>query len=337
VAVENRRERIDRGVAARSRDIFAIAYPGELLYLILPRVLPVLIMLILPLVLPEYWVGVIILTCIFAILSLSWELMHSVGMMSLGQALFFGIGSYLAGVLNLFAGLPPILAVPIAALGGGLIGTILLFPVLRLRGIYFAMVTITLSAVIPRVIEATSFLGGTIGLSGLSYYPNIWVEVYVALAIVIALLFIFRRLMNSDYGLILRSIAENDRAVLRGGISVVWYKTQALYIGSSVAALAGAFTAFHTHAIGISSFALDFSIMPVAAACVGGSGSYAGAVIGSFLLVPLSEALRAFMGLRVAVYATIMVAFVVALPEGVFHLLQRLYDKSERVVSVEGK
>jgi branched-chain amino acid transport system permease protein len=337
VTTIHRRERIDRGLKARSDDIFAIAYREEALYLLLPRVMPVALLLLLPLFLPPYWVGVVTLACIFAILALSWDLMHSVGMISLGQALFFGIGSYFAGALNLYAGLPPVLAIPAATVAGGLLSTLILMPVLRLRGIYFAMVTVTLSGLVPRIIEATGFLGGTIGLSGLSHYPNMWVEVYTGLAVVIILLFGFRRLMSSDYGLILRGIAENDRAVLRGGISVVWYKTQALFIGSTVAAFAGAFTAFHTHAIGISSFAMDFSILPVAAVCVGGSGSFAGAVIGTFLLVPLSESLRAFVGLRVAVYAAIMVTFIIALPEGVFHFLQRRYHKQERTVGVDSK
>jgi branched-chain amino acid transport system permease protein len=107
-----RRERLDRGIKARCEDIFALSSYREILYLMFPRVLPVLALLILPLlqgVIGLYWEKVLMKTCIMALLALSWDLMASVGLISLGQALFFGAGAYIAGFLNYTFKLPPIL------------------------------------------------------------------------------------------------------------------------------------------------------------------------------------------------------------------------------------
>jgi len=82
-------------------------------------------------------------------------------------------------------------------------------------------------------------------------------------------------------------------------------------------------------------FALDYSILPIAAAIVGGAGTFAGPMFGAFLLVPLSEVLRGLGGLRIVFYGLFLVVFIVALPEGIFHYIQRKYHQFERWVEVE--
>jgi branched-chain amino acid transport system permease protein len=218
---------------------------------------------------------------------------------------------------------------------GGLLSTLLLLPVLRLRGIYFAMVTLIVPLMLVRMIEATKVFGGTDGLSGLSPLPSGLVESYGVLAAVLAALFGFRRLMDSDYGLVLKGIKDNDRSVMNAGINVYWYKAQALFLASSIGAFAGAYMTHIYMFVGMPVFALDYSILPIAAAIVGGPGSLAGATFGSFLLVPLSEALRGLGGLRIVFYGMYLVLFVVAIPEGIFHYIQRKYHQLERWVEVE--
>ena len=97
---QKRKERVDRGIKARSDDIFALNSYREMLYVAAPPLLPILALIILPLILPLYWKKVLISTAIFALLAMSWEFLVSVGMVSLGQALFFGAGAYGAGALG---------------------------------------------------------------------------------------------------------------------------------------------------------------------------------------------------------------------------------------------
>ena len=333
--MQKRRERIDRGINVRSGDVFALCSWREMLYLAGPRVLPVVAILLLPLALGIYWQKVLLSVAVFALLAISWDLLAQTGMISLGQALFFGMGAYVTGILNHYWGLPPLLTIPVAAVFGGLICTALLLPVLRLRGIYFSMVTLILPLMLVRLIEATRIFGGTEGLTGMTPLPSRWLEIYLIVGAMLAALFGFRRLLGTDYGLVLKGIRDNDRSVINAGINIYWYKTQALWIASTVGAFAGAFMTHVYMFVGMPVFALDYSILPIAAAVVGGPGSLAGATLGAFILVPLSEVLRGVGGLRIVFYGVFLVVFIVALPEGIFHYVQRKYNQFERWVEVD--
>lgn len=333
--MQRRKERIDRGIKVRTDDVFALCSVREMAYLLAPRALPVLGLLIFSFVVGPYWKKVLISVCSYALLALSWDFLISAGLISLGQALFFGVGAYIAGSLNHYLGWSPLFTIPAGTIGGGLICTILLLPVLRLRGIYFAMVTLVLPLMLVRLVEATRILGGTEGLTGLSPLPNIWVETYGIMGAIWIALFGFRRLISSDYGLVIRAISDSDQAVMSAGHNIYWYKAQVLFVASSVGAFTGAFQT-HVHMFaGMPVFALDYSILPIAAAVVGGIGTFAGSMVGAFILVPLSEILRALGALRIVFYGIFLVVFIVALPEGIFHFLSRKYHQFERWVDVE--
>ena len=306
-----------------------------MIYLAAPRLLPVVICLMLPLLLGAYWQKVLLSVAVVALLAISWDILAQTGMVSLGQALFFGVGAYCSGVMNHYWGLSPLLAIPVASFTGGLICTLLLLPVLRLRGIYFSMVTLIIPLILVRVVEATKIFGGTEGLSGMTPLPSKWVELYLIMAVLLAVLFSSRRMMDSDYGLVLKGINDNDRSVINAGINIYWFKAQSLFIAGTIGAFCGAFMTHVYMFVGMPVFALDYSILPIAAAVVGGPGTLAGATLGAFILVPMSEALRGFGGLRIVLYGAFLVIFIVALPEGIFHYIQRKYHQFERWVEVE--
>lgn len=338
MAVSYRKERIDRGIKARCEDIFAIASFGDIAYLVAPRALLVLLILVFPLlkdVVGMYWEKVFVITCVMSLLALSWDLLASVGLISLGQALFFGVGAYIAGFLSSALKWPPILTIPVATIAGAALCAILLLPVLRVRGVYFAIVTLTVPLLLLRVIEATKILGGTEGLSALAPIPNLWIQLYVPAVALLLCLFGFRRLINQDYGLVLQGIRDNDRAVMSGAINVSKFKTQAVFLAGLPAAFAGAFMTHFYQYVGMPAFSMDFSILPLTCAVLGGVGSFVGPVVGALILVPLSEFLRAFGTLRVVFYSAILILCVVGLPEGIFHYLERKYHQFERLAKMD--
>jgi branched-chain amino acid transport system permease protein len=331
-----RKERLDRGIKVRTDGIYAIMSWRELSYLTLPRMVLIVGMLILPLVMPSmYWQRVISIVCLYALLALSFDfLAHYVGLVSLGGAFFIGTGGYLAAILNTSFGLPPILTIPIATLLGAAVCTLLLLPCLPLRGVYFAIVTLMYPLVLARIIEALDVLGGTDGIMGVASFPNRWVEQYFMILMVLLFLFGIRRLVNQDIGLVFRAVMDNDQAVRASGMNIIYYKAIAVFIAASMGCLGGACLVHIYMWSGISQFALDFSIIPIAATVIGGGGTLVGPVLGCLILVPLSELLRDFGTLRIVFYSLILVAFIMFRSEGIMVYGQRKYHHFERWVKV---
>jgi branched-chain amino acid transport system permease protein len=308
----------------------------ELSYLALPRLVLIVGLLVIPLVMPSmYWQRVISIVCIYSLLALSFDfLAHYVGLVSLGGAFFVGTGGYIAAILNKSLGLSPLFTIPAATLGGAAICTVLLLPCLPLRGVYFAIVTLMYPLAFARVIEALDIFGGTDGIMGVASFPNQWVEQYFVIVVVLLFLFGLRRLVNLDLGLVFRAVKDNDQAVRASGMSVTYYKAVGVFIASALGCLAGACLVHIYMWSGISQFALDFSILPIAATVIGGGGTLVGPVLGCLLLVPLSELLRDFGTLRIVSYSLILMGFVVIRSEGLMVYGQRKYHQFERWVKV---
>jgi branched-chain amino acid transport system permease protein len=308
----------------------------EMAYLVLPRAVLIVGLLLLPLVMPSmYWQRVISIVCIYSLLALSFDfLAHFLGLVSLGGAFFIGVGGYLAAILNASLGLPPILTIPVATVAGAGICTLVLLPCLPLRGVYFAIVTLMYPLFLSRLIEALNILGGTDGIMGVASFPNRWVEQYTVILMVLLFLFAVRRLVNLDLGLVFRAVKDNDQAVKASGMNITFYKAVAVGIASAMGCLGGACMVHIYMWAGMSLFALDFSILPIAATVIGGGGTLVGPVLGCLILVPISELLRAFGTLRIVFYALILVAFIVFRSEGIMVYGQRKYHQFERWVKV---
>ena len=320
----------------RTEGLYGIMSLRELSYLTLPRLVLIVGILILPLVMPSmYWQRVISIVCIYSLLALSFDfLAHFVGLVSLGGAFFIGTGGYLAAILNTSFGLPPVLTIPISTLLGAVICTVLLLPCLPLRGVYFAIVTLMYPLVLTRIIEALNVLGGTDGIMGVESFVNRWIEQYFVILMVLLFLFALRRLVNLDIGLVFRAVKDNDQAVKASGMNITYYKAIAVFIASAMGCLGGACLVHIYMWSGISQFALDFSILPIAATVIGGAGTLVGPVLGCFILVPISELLRAFGTLRIVFYCLILVGFIVFRSEGIMVYGQRKYHQFERWVTI---
>ena len=329
---QRRKERIDRGIKVRTEGIYALMSWRELAYLAVPRLVLIVGLLALPLVMPGmYWQRVVSIVCIYALLALSFDfLAHFVGLVSLGGAFFVGTGSYLTAILNTKLGLSPLVTIPAATLIGGALCTLMLLPCLPLRGVYFAIVTLMYPLFLARVIEALDILGGTDGIMGIDSFPSAWLEQYFVIIMLVLFLFAVRRLVNTDLGLVLRAVKDNDQAVRASGMDVTRYRALAVFVASAIGCLAGACLVHIYMWAGISTFALDFSVLPIAATVIGGSGTLVGPLLGCLILVPVSELLRDFGTLRIVFYSLILLAFIVLRSEGLMVYGQRKYHQIER-------
>ena len=332
-----RRERLDRGIKVRSDTVYAISSWREMTYLVAPRLLLIAGLLLMPLLLAAvpYWQRVLSIICIYALLAMSFDfLAHYVGLVSLGGALYIGVGAYISALLNSELGLPVYLSIPAATVAGALLCTVLLYPCLPLRGVYFAIVSLMFPLLAGRIVEALDIFGGTDGIIGLDGFASHWWEQYLLIAGVLVFLFALRRLVNEDVGLVFRGLKDNDQAVKASGINITTYKALGVFIASLMGCFGGACLAHIYMWAGISQFALDFSIIPIAATVVGGGGTLVGPVLGCMILVPISELLRDFGTLRIAVYAVILTGFIVFKSEGLMVYGTRKYEQFERWVEI---
>ena len=327
---DKRKERLDRGIKVRTEGLYALTSWREMSYLLAPRIVFIFGLLLSPFFFEMYWQRVLCQAGIYALLALGFDfLAEYAGSVCLGGAFFVGSGAYISGLLNANLGWSPFLTIPIATVAGAAISTLILLPCLRLRGIYFAITSFMFPSLTVYIIIALNIFGGTEGITALATFPNIWVDQYLILGGVIIALFGVRRLATEDMGLILRSIKDNDQAVKASGISITSYKTKAVFITGLMGCFGGAYLSHLYGWVGISQFALDYSILPIAATVMGGMGTLVGPVIGAFILTPLSEALRGFGQMRVVVYCLILIGFIVYKPEGLMNVLQRKYHQFE--------
>jgi len=334
---DRRKERLDRGIKVRTDGVYAISSWLEISYLVIPRFIFIVGFLLLPVILIPfpYWQKVVSIICIYALLAIGFDfLANYVGLVSLGGGFYIGIGAYIAALLNTHYGLPLVVTIPAATLLGAILCTALFFPCLPLRGVYFAIVSLMYPLLAARIIEALDIFGGTDGLLGVDGFSSKWVERYVLVVSVLVIVFGLRRLVTEDLGLVFRGVKDNDQAVKASGINITTYKALGVFIASALGSLGGACLAHIYMWAGISQFALDFSIIPIAATVVGGGGSLIGPVIGCLILVPISEILRDFGTLRIAVYAIILTGFIVYKSEGLMNYATRKYEQFERWVEI---
>lgn len=326
-------ERLDRGVRARTQDIYALMLYTDLLYLIGPRILPFLFLLIFPLIIRDiYWISIFSLAGFYAISAMSWDVLGGfAGLISFGHALFVGFGGYSTAILNVWYGIPLWLSIPLGTIMGAGMGALIFAPCLRLRGAYFSLASLIAPLVMVGVLFAfADILGGEEGIYGLSNPLSDIQWYYVFIILTLITLLILRKIVYSRFGLVLQAIRDNEPAVKASGINVFRYKIIAVFISGLFTSLAGALQAHKIAFAGPSFFYLIISVGIIAMSTLGGIATIVGPFMGAFILTILTEWLRIASGFRMLIYAVILVGLLLYKPEGLYRYLERIYHTFER-------
>jgi len=258
-----------------------------------------------------------------ALLALSLYVTLSAGQLSLGNAAFAGIGGYTAGILTTQFNVPYTLSLLAGALIAALVGFILGMPVLRLRGVFLAMATLSFGEVVRIAAINLKITGGAEGLLGMPTYTKTWL-IYLMIIIVS---FFLSRLRYSRAGWSFESIREDETAASAMGINTTFYKTLAFTIGAFIAGLAGAMYAHLNYIITPGEFGFSAAVNLLIYCIVGGSRVWYGPIFGAALLTALPEILRG-MGVaagpvRMFVNGLILLIVILFLPNGLISLFQR--------------
>ncbi len=305
-----------------------------------------------PVLADRYVLSVLILVFYFAYVGQAWNLMMGfAGQLSLGHALYVGLGAYVAAALWLRFGVGPWIGVFVAILVAACFGMAIgwLGWHFGVEGVYFALLTIAFAEFTRIGFDHLAFTGGSGGLflpvSGeaagawwnLNGGPLLFY--YVALILATGAAVIVARLRRSRLGYRWLAVREDPEAARALGINVLQARMAAIALSSSMTAVGGVFYAFYYRNLFPSQvFEMGRSIELILAPIIGGLGTVFGPIVGAFILTPLGEALIAATerlgvnvpGTKAVFYGLVLMTIVWLRPNGVWPWLAGLIGLGER-------
>ncbi len=288
---------------------------------------------------PHFYQDVMIVTFIWAGVALAWNIAGGyVGLISFGHAAFFAIGAYTSTILGVRYGVTPWIGIWIGALLAAALGTTLALIGARLRGPFFILSTLAAAEVVRiAALNWTSLTGGAEGI-WIAPVPNAVNMVFasrttyvaVMLGYVAAVYAIAKTLEGSRYGLRMFAVRDDEDAASAAGVNPLLVRAGAMTISAFLTAIGGSLFAQYfqyldpTH-VASPELSFQFALLPA----LGGLGTAIGPLLGSFIIMPVSELLRSylgavFQGLHLAIFGGFLIVVMLYFPDGLAGALKRL-------------
>lgn len=263
------------------------------------------------------------------------------GLPSLGHATFMALGCYL-NINFLAAGLPWVVAFPLAGIVAGILGTLIALPVLRLHGVYLALATLALSILTGDfVVMAEPWTGGISGAAvpdinifgmEINKYANPYKFYYLVLFVTIMLVLFYRNLLRTPLGRSFTAVRDSEISARAMGINLTRTKAASFFLSATAAGLAGGLFGHSAGYVTNETFDLVMSITLLLMIVIGGLGFIHGAFFGALVvgIIPVAIANgRSFLastfdvninipGLESAMFAAILIAFILFEPMGLY-------------------
>ena len=293
---------------------------------------------------------VLIMIFIYGLMALGWNIIAGYcGQISLGQAIFFGIGAYSTSFLFANFGITPWIGMLFGVAVSLVVAVGIGLPTLRLRGHYFAIATLVIGEITQTIFINWEYVGGATGI----WIPIVWDDpwyafqfhdskiptYYIGLAFLTGGLAFTYWMERSKLGLYFRAIRDEPDAASSLGVDLGRYKLLAFMIAATFASLAGSQFAQYILVIDPDTvFPLLLSILIVLMTMLGGLGQIWGPVVGAAVLLPISEATRIYFGGQggaedLMIYGFLIVIISVFYPRGLFGLIERLIKRRDNAGS----
>jgi len=305
------------------------------------------LLLLAPVVLDRYLLSLAILVLYFAFVGQAWNLMMGLcGQLSLGHALYVGLGAYTAAALYQHFGLTPWLGMLAAVAVCVAVASVIGWLAFRfgIAGTYFALLTIAFAEFTRIGFDHFAWVGGSGGffLKVVQQEAADWLNLrghprmfyYLALALAAGAFVLTTWLMHSRAGYYFRAIRDNEEAARAAGVDTFRYKMVAIQISAALTALAGVFFAFYYNNLFPEQiFNMGRSIEIILAPIIGGIGTLFGPVIGAALLTLISEVLTEVLqalgiqapGLKQILYGVALGVCIMFMPHGIWPALARRF------------
>lgn len=279
----------------------------------------------------EYYIAVLSIIGIHILLGLSVYLVAITGQLSFGQQGFYAIGAYLAGMSTALWGLHLFPAVLIGTAAAGVMGFLVGFPALRVKGLYLGIATFGFGEIVRLVflnIKYTKMIGGKLvgpnGAEGFRHVSYIYERgmtqaqylavIYTAVAVVAALIHVLER---SKLGAKFRAVEEDELAAAMAGVNVTAVKVFAFTASGLAAGLGGALFVHYSTYIDHDMVALPLAVASVTYPMLGGLGTLWGTILGASFLMFLTEGLRFLQEFRLIVYGALIILTMIFRPRGI--------------------
>jgi branched-chain amino acid transport system permease protein len=296
--------------------------------------LAVVLAIVFPLALSSiYWTSVLTKILIYVLMAVSLRTIYLVGEFSLGHVGFMCIGAYTSALLTMKAGLPLALTLPVGGLLAGFTAFLLGYPFMRVKGIYFVILTLVTSESFRQLaLNWRNFTGGTDGLIGFPGAGSLFVPgigqvdfggpneyYYLTLSVVCVSLYILYRIEKSRLGFIWLAIRETDKMAGAVGINVLRYKVINFSVACLFAGIGGVLLAHSEQALSAmegASFGVMTTIYLLVYMVVGGKMRFEGPILGAVVLSLVSEFTRPVEEYQPMIIGAIAIAVVMLLPDG---------------------
>ena len=280
---------------------------------------------------------VMILIFLYALMAQAWNVMAGLsGQISLGHAMFFGIGAYAAGVLFVRFGITPWIGMLVGMAASALAAVAIGLPTLRLKGHYFAIATLLIGSSVQIIFQRWDFVGAASGLMypirrnapwlNLQFHSGKVAYYYLALGAAALAFLLVWYLRRSRFGFRLQAVRDEADAAASLGIAVARHKVMAFMLSAAMMSLAGSFYAQYILVLDPERvFSADISVIVVLMTVLGGSGTLWGPALGAAILIPLSEYSRIWLGgtgktVDLIIYGLLILAICMWRPAGVISL-----------------
>lgn len=266
----------------------------------------------------DYWLGVATLAGIYLIATLGVSILTGfTGLFSMGHAGFMSIGAYVSAITTKFFGVPFYIGLIFGVVAAILVGMLVGFSTLKLRGDYFVITTLALGEIVKLVIE--NFADVTGGAKGM---PDVVAGTTFQLVLVfdIVIIILLVNFLKSRHGRNCIAIREEELAASVIGIDVLKYKMVAMSISCALAGLSGGLLAHYMHYLHPVMFNMVKSNELIVIVILGGQGSLTGTVVSTIFLIFLPEILRvgSAQEWRMFLYGVLVVIVIIGRPSGLF-------------------
>lgn len=292
------------------------------------------VMALLPELVSKGTLRTIIFANFLAIFAISWDVLSGrTGYISFGHPFLIGIGAYTTAILTKRFDVPVEISIPVAVVITMIGGLIVLLPALRIKGSYFALVTLAFMELMYQLVQVIrpDLTGGTRGMSGIPTLTRGAVNgYYMSISLMLAVALSMWLLMRTRLGTALSAIGMNEESVRGSGLSVTKLKMFAFVTSAFIAGLGGAFYVHYLGSIAPRAlFDINFLFTIIVAALIGGAGTIVGPMLGAFFLTFLLEYLRPWLpgAERYFIYGIIALLLYMYQPKGLYQLAMNGWAK----------